>query len=376
MKSNRKLFSFLLAAMGLVSDVAHADDKPATNAPTAAAPAASKLDQLFPDPVVAKGTGFEIKRSQLDEAISSLRANAKSRGQEVSAEDAPLVEHTAFDHLLEVQVLKAKATPDDKTKAAAETDKRIDLIKKRAPSPEALELQLKTMNLTLDGLRDRLLEEAEAEQVLRDKVTVTDAQVQKFYDENPAQFEEPEMVRASHILIATANIKTGAQLSEDDKKAKLKIAQDLLKRARAGEDFAKLAKEYSDDPGSKENGGEYIFPRGRMVKEFEAAAFTLQTNQISDIVTTQFGYHIIKLSEKIPAKKVDFAKASPDIKIYLESKEMAKILPGMIEGLKKDANLQILDEQLKTLEAAAEKAAAEKAAADKDSMPPAIAAPK
>jgi hypothetical protein len=73
---------------------------------------------------------------------------------------------------------------------------------------------------------------------------------------------------------------------------------------------------------------------------------------------------------------VDFAKASPDIKIYLESKEMAKILPGMIEGLKKDANLQILDEQLKTLEAAAEKAAAEKAAADKDSMPPAIAAPK
>ena len=80
----------------------------------------------------------------------------------------------------------------------------------------------------------------------------------------------------------------------------------LLKRARAGEDFAKLAKEYSEDPGSKDKGGEYKFPRGQMVPEFEAAAFSLGTNQVSDIVTTRFGYHIIKLSEKIPARKVEY----------------------------------------------------------------------
>ena len=84
---------------------------------------------------------------------------------------------------------------------------------------------------------------------------------------------------------------TGAELPEDQKKAKRKLADDLLKRARAGEDFAKLAKEYSEDPGSKEKGGEYPpFPRGQMVPEFEAAAFSLNTNQVSDVVTTSYGY--------------------------------------------------------------------------------------
>ena len=121
----------------------------------------------------------------------------------------------------------------------------------------------------------------------------------------------------------------------------------MLKRAKAGEDFAKLAKEYSEDPGSKDKGGEYTFPRGQMVPEFEAAAFSLGTNQISDIVTTQFGYHIIKTYEKIPAKKVEFDEAKNDIKEYLSGQTVQKQLPEYLEKLEKDANVQILDEKLK-----------------------------
>ena len=119
------------------------------------------------------------------------------------------------------------------------------------------------------------------------------------------------------------------------------------KRAKDGEDFAKLAKEFSEDPGSKDKGGEYKFPRGQMVAEFEAAAFSMKTNQISDIVTTQFGYHIIKLSEKIPAQKVELAKVSQDIKDYLKGQAVQKELPKYMEKLKKEADVQILDEKLK-----------------------------
>src|SRR5260370_23096101 len=151
-------------------------------------------------------------------------------------------------------------------------------------------------------------EEAPGEGVLEGelKVNVTDADVKKFYDDNPAKFEQPEMVRASHILLGTKDQSSGTDLSDDQKKAKRKQIDDILKRARDGEDFAKLAKEYSEDPGSKDKGGEYTFPRGQMVPEFEAAAFSLKTNQVSDVVTTQFGYHIIKLSEKLPPKKPTF----------------------------------------------------------------------
>jgi peptidyl-prolyl cis-trans isomerase C len=123
-----------------------------------------------------------------------------------------------------------------------------------------------------------------------------------------------------------------------------------VKRARAGEDFAKLAKENSDDPGSKDKGGEYQFARGQMVPEFEAAAFSLKTNEVSDVVTTQYGYHVIKLSEKIPAKKVELAKVAPEVKDYLKQQQMQtrqQDLQDYLAKLKRDSNVQILDEDLK-----------------------------
>ena len=117
-----------------------------------------------------------------------------------------------------------------------------------------------------------------------------------------------------------------------------------LERARKGEDFASLAREFSEDPGSKNKGGEYTFPRGQFVREFETAAFSLQTNQISDIVTTQFGYHIIKLYEKTPAQKIDLDKVKEDVKEQLERTEVQeKLLPDYVKQLKKDAQLEYLN---------------------------------
>jgi len=184
------------------------------------------------------------------------------------------------------------------------------------------------------------------------KVHVTDEDARKYYEDNPARFEEPEMVRASHILLMTTDPVTHAELTEDQKAAKRKEMEGLLKRARAGEDFAKLANEYSEDPGSKDKGGEYKFPRGQMVPEFEAAAFSLSTNQVSDIITTRYGYHIIKLSEKIPAHKIEFAKAASDIKDGLTQQALQKQFPDYIAKLKKEAGVEILDEKLKPQETA------------------------
>jgi peptidyl-prolyl cis-trans isomerase C len=353
MKTKCKLFGVLFAAVCLALPAPGAADKTAaTNAP-AAPGAAPKIEDLFPDTVVARGRGFEIKRSQLDEAMSGMRSTVIARGQQVTPADNPEIEKKSFDHLLEVQLLNGKATDEDKTKGAALADKRLDMIRKQAVSEDALAKQLKTMNLTVDSLRARLAEESTAEQVLRDKVTVTDADIKKFFDDNPSLFEEPEMIHGYHILIITVDKTTGAQLSDDDKKAKNKIADGLLKRINDKEDFSKLARDFSDDPGAKENGGEFTLPRGRMPLEFASAAFSLQTNQVSDVVTSQLGYHIIKLVEKLPAKKLEFAKVSPDIREHLETLEMGKILPDVSAKLQKEADVQILDEELKKIEEAA-----------------------
>src|SRR5712671_1840702 len=323
---NKLSVSIVLAIAALLGWRAAAATQPASTNAVEPAKSAVKPAELFPDVPICKGKGFEIKRSKLDDAVTSIKSTAMARGQNIPPEQMVMMEQQVLERLIQVQLLMGKATDTDKAKGAETSNKRFDNVKTRAGTEEALNRQLKSVGMSQEDLHGKMLEEATAEAVLERelKVNVTDADVKKFYDDNPAKFEQPEMVRASHILLGTKDQSSGTELSEDQKKAKRKQIDDLLKRARDGEDFAKLAKEYSEDPGAKEKGGEYTFPRGQMVPEFEAAAFSLKTNQVSDVVTTQFGYHIIKLSEKIPAKKVDFEKVSPDIKDYLKQPKPQK----------------------------------------------------
>ena len=125
------------------------------------------------------------------------------------------------------------------------------------------------------------------------RTTVTPAEVQSYYDGNITQYQTPEQVRASHILLNVAG---------KDEAAVRKQAEGVLAQVKAGGDFAELARKFSEDEGSKVNGGDLdYFSRGRMVPEFEAAAFALEPGQVSDLVRSQFGFHIIKVVDKKPA---------------------------------------------------------------------------
>jgi peptidyl-prolyl cis-trans isomerase C len=347
---NKRLIALLALLVGAASSPS--SSSAAAESTSTAAAAAAKPAELFADTVVAKGKGVEVKRSQLDEALVSIKATAAARGQSIPPEHVGLFEQQVLERMVQIQLLLAKATDPDKTAGKDNSAKRFDEMKTRAGSEETMNRQLKSVGLTQDELKKRMVEEATAQVVLERelKISVAEDDVKKFYDDNPSKFEQPEMVRASHILIGTQDPASKSELPDDKKAAKHKLAEDLVKRARAGEDFAKLVKEFSDDPGSKDQGGEYTFPRGKMMPEFEAAAFALKPNDVSDIVTTSYGYHIIKLSEKIPAKKVELTKVSPDIKEYLKGQIMQKQLPDYMDQLKKAANLEILDEKLKPAE--------------------------
>lgn len=343
------VFSILLAG-GLGGGQAQARPSAPATAPGDASPGS-------PDSIVARGKGFVIKRSHLDEAVNSYQANAISRGQDVPPEKMAVIQAELLDRLIESAILNLHASSSEKAQGVEEGNKRFEMVKQHAPSLDALVKQLESIHLTLDLLRSRLIEEATFEAALRSKITVSEAQVKEYYDTHPAAFEQPEMVRASHILLSTIDLKTGKQLSDEEKAAKKKQIEALLKRARGGEDFAKLAKEYSEDPGAKASGGEYTFPRGRMVAEFEAAAFSLKPNQISEVVTTQFGYHIIKLSEKIPAHKIPYADAKARLKGLLEEQQMELLMPHsegvpkFVADLKKENSVEILDPKIKEAEA-------------------------
>lgn len=316
------------------------------NAAPAAANAGAKDAGLFADPLVVKAKGFEIKRSALDEAIIGIKSEAAARGQPIPDEVKANLEWDVLHDMIFRKILVAKGTADDKAKAKENCDKYFVELRKRFPVEDDLVAQIKAIGKTMDQFQQGKLEEALCTAVLdrelKSKVTVSDADVKKIYDDNPEQFEHPDRVRASHVLISTMD-KDQNPLPEDKKKEKEKLAREVKAKADKGEDFAKLAKEYSEDPGSKDNGGSLdTFGRGEMLPEFEAAAFSLKTNQISDLVETKYGYHIIKLWEKIPASKETLAAVSPQIKDYLVHQEVMKRIPDYRTQLEKDAGVEII----------------------------------
>ena len=346
MKSFLTICGCLIAATALTAAAATDSPMPAGSAPT------PSISDLLPDDVVAKGKGFEIKRSQLDKAVINYRTSAAAHGQEIPAEQIPLLERQALDNLLLVKLLNGVATPEQKAQADAQAGTNYAEIKKQFATEELMVRQFKTSGVTPDQVRSNLAEQATAQIVLAARVKVTDADVKQFYTDHPEQMVEPEKVRVSFITMGGPDPLTGAPLSNDQMAAKKKQIEAVRDRARNGEDFAKLAKENSEDTASKEHGGEITLVRGMhgLPPEFESAAFALETNQVSDVITTQYGFHIIKLKERIPSKKDTLEEATPEIRRYLEAAAVKKMLPEYFAELKKDGGVEILDPKLKELE--------------------------
>jgi peptidyl-prolyl cis-trans isomerase C len=303
---------------------------------------------LFSDPIVATGKGFEIKRSQVDDAFINYNASIVATGRTIPEQERATVRSKLLDHLIVNKILIQKATEQDKALARKQVDDYLAQARTNAPTPEAFEQEIKATGMTLAQVRDRMEEDRMCQSILVHEATngivITDVEVKKFYQENPDKFQIPERAHVAHILVSTQDAVTRQPLPPEKKKEKLKLANELKARAEKGEDFAALAKQFSDDPGSKNKGGEYTFPRGQMVPEFEAAAFSMKTNQISEPVETQFGYHVIKLLEKLPASTEDFAKAEPAIRDYLTERQAEKVLPAYLDKLKAAADVKILDQ--------------------------------
>jgi parvulin-like peptidyl-prolyl isomerase len=374
MKTKLKLiFPAALAAIifGTFSASAAANPTSTPAAPvvadTNATPSAT-MASLFGDPVIAKGKGFEIKQSELDEVVLGIKSAAAAHNETIPAGQMTAIEAQMLNRLIQIQILLQKSTDADKAEGKSKASMQISNLLARAGSQEIFDRQLKAVGMTPEELRNKVTQEATATATLTRElgISVTEAEAKQYYDSHPADFEQPETVLVRHILLFTIDPATRAPLPADQMQAKRKQIDDLLKRAKAGEDFAALATQYSEDPGSKDKGGELPeLPRDAqgLPPELLAAAFSLNTNQISDVVTMDLGYDIIKLLGKTPAQKVDYAKVGDKIKDYLVQQKTQKLAPAYLDDLKKTAGAEILDPDLKAAATAAALAAATNAPA-------------
>ncbi len=181
----------------------------------------------------------------------------------------------------------------------------------------------------LDQLKKQLLAN-EYKEYLQAQVVVSDEELKSYYEQNKARFNEQEQVKASHILVKT----------EEEANA-------ILKELKAGKDFAELAKQKSECP-SKEKGGDLgWFTKGRMVREFEDAAFKLKKGETSGLVKTQFGYHIIQQTDYKPEHTKNFEESKPQIIQMLKKQKIDKNIEDVKTKLRSELNVQVFPDVIK-----------------------------
>jgi len=274
-----------------------------------ALPASASKEKALEEKV-ALVNGTTITLGDLDREVSSVQQQLLSSGKPVNMTDAQLLE-------VRHQVLES-------------------LINRELVYQEALS---KGINLSEEFLRAQIRKGLAVKQLIDDqfaqKVTVTDMEIKTFYDNNPDSFKKPEQVRVRHILI-----KVDPQADETQRAASQTKLKDIQNRLKKGEDFESLAKEFSQCPSSTEGGDLGYFSKGQMVKPFEAAAFTLMPGEVSDIVETQFGYHLIQCVDKKNKDKIAYEECKDKIHQHLKQEKIREHVDAHIEQLKGKAKVE------------------------------------
>ena len=245
----------------------------------------------------------------------------------------------ALDGLVNLKLLsqevKARGVTGDEQVVAEEIKK----IRSRFQTEDEFTKALAAQQMTADRLKTEMQTQLGINKLMESEASgaspVTDTDVKDFYDKNPERFKKPEQVRASHILFKT----------EGDEAAKKKArasAESVLKQAKSGKDFAALAKEHSSDGSAQQGGDLGFFVKEQMVAEFSNAAFAMQPGQISDIVESQFGYHIIKVTERKAPEPVALDQVSPQVKQFLTQQRQKERADTFMKQLRSKAKIEVL----------------------------------
>lgn len=290
--------------------------------------------------VVAKVNGVELFENDLIFQMEFLKTQLALRGQDPKQIPEDILKENALNSLIELE-LAYQAAKNEKIKAKEEEiKKKYEEFKSRFKEEKEFNDFLKKQSLNEKGIkseieREIIINEYIEKSIFKDFKPIPETEIKKYYEENPNNFVKPESVRASHILVSVPK-----DADEKQKKELKKKADGILKELKSGAKFEDLAKEKSDCP-SKERGGDLgVFAKGQMVKPFEDAAFSLKPNTLSNIVETEFGYHIILVKEHFPEEKIKFEDSKDKIKNFLESKKKQELIQKRLSELSSKAKIE------------------------------------
>lgn len=321
---------------------------------------------------IIKVNDKKITQAQFDESFNKQTNNGMIAQLGIDVKDGKnnflyyLIKERVVNELIVRSLLEQEMARRDIKVTKEDIDNAVKEIVDKVGSKEQLEQILKQNGISAGDFRKDLTQEVKMKKLAKElgNSDVSDAEAKKYYNENIKRFKYPEKVRAAHILISvnpqeieeiiTSN-KENAGLSKEEIKKKVD-AEIAAKKAKAEKvlaevkkdpsQFAKVAKENSDDTTTAVKGGELgFFSAQEMVPEFSKAAFAMKPNTVSGIVQTQFGYHIIMVTDRMAAGQEPFEKVKNDIKGYLQNQKQLQLIDNLVESLKKNAKIEYVNSE-------------------------------
>ncbi|MGG1631045.1 foldase protein PrsA [Rossellomorea sp. NRS-1567] len=275
--------------------------------------------------IVVVGTLLAMFGFSKDEVV------AKVGSKSISKEDlyTTLVDQygeAALDTLIAEKIVELEGDKEDISVKDSEIDEELESMKDSYGGEEAFNEALASSGASLDSVKENIRSFLMTEKLLKDRISISDDQIKEYFEANKDSFAQEEQVEASHILV-------------DDEKS----AQEVKKKLDDGGNFAELAKEYSTDTSNAESGGELgFFAKGEMVTEFDEKAFAMKKGEISEPVKTEFGYHIIKVTDKKDAKEAVLADHKEEIKDILFDQALQTEYGTWLQEKKEDYKIENL----------------------------------
>ena len=288
---------------------------------------------------VAVVNGSVITQKDFDRELTSVQQRLLASGRSLSDTQFSELRKNLLENLINMELLYQEAQKSGVTVEDAVVAEHIEKLKTQFGSEKEFKKALKKMNASEAALRAQskkglTVKKFVDKKIIQD-VVASDKEVRAYYDSHPKSFRQPEQVKASHILI-----KAEPEAKEEQKALARKKLKGIQKRLEKGEDFAALAKEYSEGPSGAKGGDLGYFGRGQMVKPFEQVVFVLKPGEVSDIVETNFGYHLIKCVDKKSETTVAYEDIKEKLQQFLKQKKGREKMGSYIAKLKKKAKVE------------------------------------
>jgi peptidyl-prolyl cis-trans isomerase C len=291
--------------------------------------------------LAARVNGGGITLARLQSSVdASMRQGSMNYGGMTQPSQYKRVQRRVLEQLIAQELLWQEAKRQGFIAPPAEVDKALEQVRKRHPSEQAYLQKLEGNGFTEDTYREDLKRHISVrhwvEETFAKGITVSDDEIHDYYVANQPRFVRPEEINVRHVLIKVDSRADDAAVAA----ARKKIEQ-VLAEEKQGADLSELAKKYSQGPSAPRGGELGFLPRGRLVKPFEDAAFALKAGEISNIVRTRYGFHIIKLDARRAKSVVPEEQAAPSIRNYLSSQKVQEAVQDRIGTLRKKGTVEI-----------------------------------